>query len=45
MFYIFSFLFFCIYTQKIIIVNFVVKRHEQLLVDVESAIEVFYHYH
>lgn len=44
MFYIFSFLFFCIYTKKIIIVNFVVKRHEQL-VHVESAIEVFYHYH
>lgn len=44
MFYIFSFLFFCIYTKKIIIVNFVVKRHKQL-VDMESAIEVFYHYH
>ena len=27
----------------IIIFNFVVKRHEQL-VDVESVIEVFYHY-
>ena len=29
---------------QIIIFNFVVKCHEQL-VDVESAIEVFYQYH
>ena len=43
MFYIFLFVFLCIYCYRIIIFNIVVKRHEQL-VDV-SAVEVFYYYY
>ena len=43
MFYIFLFLFLYIYYYKIIILNIVVKRHEQL-VDA-SAIKVFNYYY
>ena len=42
MFYIFLFLFLCIYCYKIIIFNIVVKRHEQL-VDV-SAIKLLLYF-